>query len=1808
MRNYLAALTLLMALASSVWAIGINEWGLRAQPDGTTFEAHVFGDEFAGHKRTADGYEFVYGSGGWWYYAELDARGEYVASPYRVGIDDPASNGIPRNLQRSAARIAEINEARIVRGYARDPNSAVQGTEGDPSHFVCTKDNKCKAYVVLVTFTDKSSGYYRDDDQPSGYSWDLFNQFFNGGYRVSGEDIPAYKGTTAEPRQATGKAAETEAVFGSLRAYFDEVYGEDIIEFELLNRKDTDTDLPMWLQLSGTKWDYANLSLSSPPASETFWNDAEAAVRADDMNGDVLNPVPSSTDPSPFPFKTAPASTAATLRANKAIYVYAGLSLTNRSTLHPQVDNTTLSAATPGARFVVGERQGWDWGHDWNTGNPDNNPPPSGVDDTVDRFAGIGLHVHEWGHLFGFIHPDGQWNGMNPHPNPGQSGDFTRANIMGWGAMQDGAHGPVIAGELDGRPSNYRLAYRSCPNPYNPFYRMDLGWHPENDGRETIEASVNNKKIRPGPAQIYVVPSINDQDYLLDFRDVNDPNKSFGQYAAYKELSSSGLLIWRRETGTNASNPMLIPADGRSIFDARDTRYGSDKPDLMHNDLPSDPFAAAAQTHGPTATEATDATHLRHATQMSVGRNQNPRSANPDPGLSFLAFRNIEIKSDSEGAYAEVDIRFIPLPPTDLTASPVEGDDNAVTLSWTDPDQNGDMIRGYQYSTDGGTTWLPSLDAEPLTLMTNGATITGLADTDLTFQVRTVSAGIAPDNVSSASDAVTLDRPGMVTLISDGDLEEPALKDKLTATATDPNMSAEDWKGDDVSWQWQRRIVGVPFWTETNNISGATNASYELTAEDGGHEVRATVSYTDGVGDDEDTAASTPVVVPDAPPSADGPTSLSADENTDSAITDPVDVGVYENTDPNPNQPVWSLTGADADYFNLVQTSSNEHERTLQFKEPPNYEVPLADGGYKTTYNIGVKVKDVPLSGAVGANGDALEDILLVTVTVTNVEEAGSVTLSPLPPKVGVPLVAQLTDPDEGLTFTGASWAWERRADDTAAWESVSTGAAGATENYPELSSYTPKAADVGYHLRATVEYDDNEGPDKSAASAAVVASVPAAPALEATAGDGQVALTWTAPSSDGGSPILRYHVRYYKADLSDEAEAVWHEVPGGAAAQDTTIKELTNKKAYVFQVLAENAVGRGVPAEKEATPKAPRCSIAGPFAATVAENTPTTKAVATYAFSGNGCGAARWLALDGTDASAFALQGSGTARTLHFLSAPDYEAKRSYVVTVRILWGFTATYHPVRVTVSNVDEEGSVALSSTAPQVDHPVTATLTDPDGQITGASWTWQREEGSTWVTVWPSGASGTAAESYSELSSYTPQTADIGHRLQARVSYRDPSSTDEMDFRSAASDPTAAVLGKPGTPPDLEADPGDEQVALTWTAAEANGSPILRYHVRYYKADLSDQAEAEWHEVPGGAAAQDTTIAELANRTAYVFQVLAENAVGRGVWAEEGATPQAPACSTAGPYAPTVAENTPTPKAVATYAFSGNGCGAASWLALAGTDARAFELQGSGTARTLHFRSAPDYEAKNSYEVTVRIHWGSTATYLPVTVSVSNVEEAGTVALMGGLPPQEDRAVVAQLTDPDGQITGASWTWQRRSSATSSWEAVASGASGTSETTGTASSAELSMYTPLAQDVGWQIRASVAYTDGHGPNKSQHSDASAAVIGKPGTPQLTADPGDRQVALTWTAPSSDGGSSILRYRVRYYKADLSDQAQAVWHEVPGAAAAQDTTIGGLTNKKAYVFQVAAENAVGRGVPAEKEATPQAPVCSIAGHGAA
>ena len=86
--------------------------------------------------------------------------------------------------------------------------------------------------------------------------------------------------------------------------------------------------------------------------------------------------------------------------------------------------------------------------------------------------------------------------------------------------------------------------------------------------------------------------------------------------------------------------------------------------------------------------------------------------------------------------------------------------------------------------------------------------------------------------------------------------------------------------------------------------------------------------------------------------------------------------------------------------------------------------------------------------------------------------------------------------------------------------------------------------------------------------------------------------------------------------------------------------------------------------------------------------------------------------------------------------------------------------------------------------------------------------------------------------------------------------------------------------------------------------------------------------------------------------------------------------------------------------------------------------------------------------------------------------------------------------------------------------------------------------------------------------------------------PGAPQhLSGVPGDAQVMLTWDAPSSDGGSAILRYE---YAIDDS----GTWID---AGLDLEETVPGLTNGQQYAFEVRAVNSAGPGAPARTAATP-------------
>ena len=131
-----------------------------------------------------------------------------------------------------------------------------------------------------------------------------------------------------------------------------------------------------------------------------------------------------------------------------------------------------------------------------------------------------------------------------------------------------------------------------------------------------------------------------------------------------------------------------------------------------------------------------------------------------------------------------------------------------------------------------------------------------------------------------------------------------------------------------------------------------------------------------------------------------------------------------------------------------------------------------------------------------------------------------------------------------------------------------------------------------------------------------------------------------------------------------------------------------------------------------------------------------------------------------GTDAGKFEISTDGG---LTFKAKPDFEkpgdANTDNVYEVTVVAadedGNRGTMD-VKVTVANEDEDGTVTLSKIQPRVGVAVKASLTDPDGSISGLTWQWSK---------------GGVGIDDAISDTYTPVEADIGDTLTATASYTD-----------------------------------------------------------------------------------------------------------------------------------------------------------------------------------------------------------------------------------------------------------------------------------------------------------------------------------------------------------------------------------------------------------------------------------------------------
>ena len=838
----------------------------------------------------------------------------------------------------------------------------------------------------------------------------------------------------------------------------------------------------------------------------------------------------------------------------------------------------------------------------------------------------------------------------------------------------------------------------------------------------------------------------------------------------------------------------------------------------------------------------------------------------------------------------EASVTATPFPaPSNLTAAPADGQ---VTLGWDDPETT--EISKYQLKIDSGAfTDIPGSGAT-----TTEHTVTGLTNyTSYTFELRAYDS-----NAAGPSAAVTAYPVAGPT----------AAPDNLQATPADSQVTLNwDDPGDSSITGYQLSFDGGAFAdisvSTNNNImqyikTGLTNRTRYSFA------VRAVNSS--GAGAPSNTVSEEPGVAPVAVVNL---TATPKHERVELSWDDP---------DPDDDDNRTSLYKV-----RYKKTNDNAWEEWVDNKAKK--EVTIDELENATSYDFAVRaynyigdgaisertaspVATVPLAptNLVAARGDGevtltwtdtRNDEIITNYHIssdggtnytdiyTNVSDSGTATVSYIvrgltngtdytfkvkaqnsagtgpPPDPGVtetPLFAaprglqaspgggQVTlswdDPVYSVYNTNTITGYELSTDGGTSYSSITVSGAGTTIEHTVTgltggTSYSFGVRAVGTSLTG---------------APAMVTATPlfAAPTgLTATAGDGQVTLNWDDPDNSNTTGY----------ELSIDAGA-FAEIGGSDAATTShTVTGLTNGTTYTFAVRAVNASGEGASSDTvTATPL---------FAA------PTNLSAKT----GDGQVKLSWTDPGNTNISGYEVS---TDRATNYSAISDGDSEPTTIShTVTSLTNGTTYTFAVRA----VNGAPATVTATPVGQDPPPTPPPVPGRPGNLTAASD--DRAIALSWIAAASNGSpiikyqhrrSGVEWEDVPDGPTATEVTVSgLTNGVEYVFHVRAVSSAGTGAQASVSATPAAA----PDAPGNLTATPDDGAVALSWTAAEDNGSPIIKYQ--------HQRDDAPWADIAGEATANSLTVTGLVNDTRYTFSVRAVNGMGEGAVASVTAAPQA-----------------------------------------------------------------------------------------------------------------------------------------------------------------------------------------------------------------------------------------------------------------------------------------------------------------------------
>ncbi|MGZ4169790.1 MAG: N,N-dimethylformamidase beta subunit family domain-containing protein [Solirubrobacteraceae bacterium] len=517
--------------------------------------------------------------------------------------------------------------------------------------------------------------------------------------------------------------------------------------------------------------------------------------------------------------------------------------------------------------------------------------------------------------------------------------------------------------------------------------------------------------------------------------------------------------------------------------------------------------------------------------------------------------------------------------------------------------------------------------------------------------------------------------------------------------------------------------------------------------------------------------------------------------------------------------------------------------------------------------------------------------------------------------------------------------------------------------------------------------------------------SAPGAPSgVSGTPGDGSVALTWTAPSSDGGSPITGYRVTPYVGSTAQPA------ISTGSTATSRTITGLANGTSYTFKVAAINAVGTGA----DSTPSSALTpTTAGPTGTVFSDG---FESGSLSAWDGNptlGTGSTTVVAAaahGGQYGARLTTSPGGFNILVKNLPDPLYDSSVRFAVRIGAAAG-------VQEIAQGRDISGSATLWTLYYDGTHHG---FWFYPNSAAGGNEIWTGNDSAaigSWIDVkirYQALSSGGAQLYLNGLTQPSwGVSGDFRHtaNLQKLQLWNDgANSVDFDDVVVAAQAPPAQAPLAPGAPTGV---PGDAQVALDWTAPGSDGgSAITGYRITPYLTGVPQTATLT------GSTSTHAAVTGLTNESTYTFTVAAINGVGTGADSASSAPLKPTNVPPSAPAAPSGVSGT-----------AGDGAVALTWTA----------PTSDGGAPVTGYRITP-YVAGNPQ---APILTGSTATSFTAIGLVNGTDYTFSVAAINGVGTGVESptsgTITPRLAGPsttvfsDGFETGSLSAWDANPSA-------------------------------------------------------------------------------------------------------------------------------------------------------------------------------